>query len=257
MRIGFLIAGLAVAVVIIGAIQWFSAQPETSSEDPPVEVASPTPPTPPTPTAVQAPAAETVEAAPEEPAVQLPDLNDSDDFIRAQLATYELPQEWLAAEELARRAAVVVDNAARGEVAIRQLSFMSISSPFGVLERGGELYLDPANYQRYDPLVEQLLTIPPAAAAELLQLLTPLVVESLAELGNQRTPREQLLQAIDQILAVPVRRNDIRLIQPKVLYEYAEPRLENLTPLQKQVLRTGPDNTEKLQDYVGRLRPLL
>lgn len=257
MRIGFLIAGLAVAVLIIGAIQWFSAESETGVEELTVDGASATPPTPPTPTSAPERANEVTVETPTEPVVELPDLNDSDGFIREQLAAYELPKQWLAAEELARRAAVVVDNTARGEFPIDQLNFLSISASFKVRDRGGALYLDPANYARYDQLVEQMLVLPPSAVAGLLELLSPLLVESLAELGNRRPPREQLLEAIDQILAVPVRRTDIRLVQPKVLYEYAEPRLENLTPLQKQVLRTGPDNTEKLQDYVGRLRPLL
>ncbi len=256
MRIGFLIAGLAVAVIIIGAIQWFSAQPETSVEESPLETTAPTPPTPSTHSAGPERSSKVVVATPE-PAVTLPELNDSDEFIREQFRAVALPEAWLSVDELARRAAVVVDNTARGEFPASQLSFPSISVPFKVRERGGVLYLDPENYARFDPLIEQLLALQPSTVAGLLDLLSPLLVEALAELGNQQTPRAQLLAAIDQILAVPVRRDDIRLIQPKVLYEYAEPRLENLSPLQKQVFRTGPENTEKLQNYVGRLRPLL
>lgn len=258
MRIGFLIAGLALAVLVIGAFQWFSAQSEPAVEPMSAEESAATPPTPPTPssTGAEAPVA-VVEIEPEEPTVILPALNDSDDFVREQLAVLAVPEDWLAREDLARRAAVVVDNTARGEVPTRQLDFLTVSSPFKVLERSGELYLDPGNYDRYDAHVEMLVTTDPATVVGLFELLSPLIEESLAELGNQLSPREQLLSAIDQVLAVPVRRQDIRLIQPKVLYEYAEPRLENLSPLQKQVLRMGPDNIEKLQTYLARLKPLV
>jgi hypothetical protein len=126
-----------------------------------------------------------------------------------------------------------------------------------VIERGGELYFDPANYGRFDLYVDLLVARDPAEVAEMFSLLSPLVEESLAELGNHLSAREQLQTAIDQVLAVPIRHQDIRLIQPKVLYEFAEPRLEKLTPVQKQVLRSGPDNTKKLQAFLARLRPLL
>ena len=56
------------------------------------------------------------------------------------------------------------------------------------------------------------------------------------------------------MLAVPVLRGDIELVQPKVLFEYADPALEGLTDLQKQVLRMGPDNVERLQTYLRSMR---
>jgi hypothetical protein len=257
MRIGFLIAGLALAVLIIGAFQWFSSEPEPVVETLPVDGSSGTPPTPPTPVS----SGQGERATPAEVAVApemvLPPLNDSDAFVREQLAGLELPDDWLAREDLARRAAVVVDNTARGEFPARQLDFLSLGVPFKVIERGGELYLDPANYDRYNSYVDLVVMRDPAQVAELFDLLSPLLEESLLELGNQLTAREQLLSAIDQVLAVPIRAEDIRLIQPKVLYEFAEPRLEKLTPLQKQVLRSGPGNTEKLQNFLARLRPQL
>ena len=258
MRIGFLIAGLALAVLIIGAFQWFSSQPEPVVETLPVEGSTATPPTPPTPgSSGQGEAATPAEVEVVAPVIELPPLNDSDEFVREQLAPLNVPEDWLAREDLARRAAVVVDNTARGEFPARQLDFLSLSVPFKVIERGGELYLDTANYDRYDSYVDLLVIRDPAQVAGLFSLLSPLLEESLLELGNHLSAREQLLSAIDQVLAVPVRAEDIQLIQPKVLYEFAEPRLEKLTPLQKQVLRSGPENTEKLQTFLARLRPLL
>ena len=55
----------------------------------------------------------------------------------------------------------------------------------------------------------------------------------------------------------PIEGADIELVQPKVLFRYADSRLESLSGLQKQVLRMGPENTRRLKAYVTRLRPLL
>ena len=43
-------------------------------------------------------------------------------------------------------------------------------------------------------------------------------------------------------------------MQSNVLYEYADPALESLPPLQKQLLRMGPDNLDRLQGYLRELR---
>jgi hypothetical protein len=42
-----------------------------------------------------------------------------------------------------------------------------------------------------------------------------------------------------------------------VLYQFADPDLEKLMPLQKQVLRTGPENTQKLQQQALALKNAL
>jgi hypothetical protein len=62
---------------------------------------------------------------------------------------------------------------------------------------------------------------------------------------------------IDRALATPEVDGDIALVQPKVYYEYADPRLEALDPLQKQLLRMGPANTARIKAYLAQLKPLL
>ena len=52
----------------------------------------------------------------------------------------------------------------------------------------------------------------------------------------------------------PAPQGDPELVQPKVLYEYADPALENLPPLEKQLLRLGPKNLKRLKTYLVRLR---
>ena len=70
--------------------------------------------------------------------------------------------------------------------------------------------------------------------------MAPLVDEALAELGNQDDSQPQILSAIEQILDVPHVTGDIELIQPKVFYEYANPSLEALSPLQNVPDRVAP-----------------
>ena len=51
-----------------------------------------------------------------------------------------------------------------------------------------------------------------------------------------------LERAIVELLRTPVVTGDVRLQPSPVTYAYADPRLESLSPAQKQLLRMGPRN---------------
>jgi hypothetical protein len=185
-------------------------------------------------------------------AIELPDLNDSDAFVRERLEVWPLPESWASQDELVRRLAVLVDNAAKGEYPRRQLGFMAPNGAFAVRTEGEREYIDPAGYARYDRYLDMLERIDPAALAGTLATIEPLVSQALAELGNEAGPDQQIERAVAQLRAVPVLTEPVELVRPKVFYEYADPKLERLTPLQKQVLRMGPDNVRRLQDWLAR-----
>lgn len=265
MRSTYLIGGLALAAALILGLTYYLRQ---SGETPEREAApAPVVDTETAPEATGEPAERMMEETPPsplitEPEVVLPALNDSDDFIRARLPE-TLPEAWVSKDDLLRRLAVVVENARRGELPRRQLGFLAPEGAFQVREEPGDtpdeakLYVDPASYRRYDPYVDALESIPPATMAGLVQDTYPLLQEAMQELGTQDQVLPQMLTAIDEVLAVPVLQGDVALVQPKVLYEYADPALESLTPLQKQVLRMGPQNVARVQAYLKALRKSL
>jgi hypothetical protein len=194
-----------------------------------------------------------------EPMLVLPPLNQSDDFVRERIPE-AVPAPWREREDLLRRAAVVLENATRGEIPRRQLSFIAPDGSYPVrkVEVPGadrpRFFVDPAGFSRYDRYLDMLEALPPEDMALLLEDTAPLIGEALAELGTQVTVNEAILEAVDQMLAVPVLRGEVELVQPKVLFEYADPALEGLTDVQKQVLRMGPDNVERLQAYLRTMR---
>ena len=70
-------------------------------------------------------------------------------------------------------------------------------------------------------------------------------------------PVATMRAGIDRALATPEIEGGVTLVQPQVYYEYADPRLEQLDPLQKQLLRMGPENMARIKTYLGQLKPLL
>jgi len=190
---------------------------------------------------------------PLEPEWVLPPLSQSDGFVREQIAEFGLPERWLGQEELVRRLAVLLENAARGEYPRRQLGFMWFATSFRVVERDERIFLDPANYRRFDALVETLEAIDPRQVARLVTFLDPLLGEALAELGVTTAPQILLAAGLQRALELPALPAEIELVRPNVFYLYADPALEGLTPLQKQLLRTGPDNAARIQTWLRRL----
>ncbi|NIP15742.1 MAG: DUF3014 domain-containing protein [Pseudomonadales bacterium] len=93
----------------------------------------------------------------------------------------------------------------------------------------------------------------PETAAELLILIEPLLTVAMRELGSDASVSGQIDAAIAEVMAVPEIDGQVELVRPKVLYEYADPALEALSPLQKQVLRLGPDNVARLKRYLDEV----
>ncbi len=253
MRTSYLIIGIGAAVLLILAI-WYWPGAETTIPDIEPAVATPTVESEPEPV-VTTPAVSEVEPEPDPPPeIRLPELDASDGFVKQQIADLGLPAIWTNRDDLVRRMAVVIDNASTGEYPRRQLGFLAPSGKFQIIEVGERLYVDPASYARYNRHIDVLESIDPSALVVLLALIEPLLGQALGELGNRSATEGQIERGIEQLLALPLLEGDVELVQPKVLYQYADPELEALSNLQKQVLRMGPKNVERLQTYLVRLK---
>jgi hypothetical protein len=197
------------------------------------------------------------ESAPSEAEV-LPELNDSDSWVRSKLVGVALP--WLSETELLRTSATVLESASRGEVPRKFVAFLAPEGRFAVRKMGTLIQVDPESYERYTPFVKALERLPPERAADLFRVAEPLLAEAIRELGETRvSPRELAYTALGVALDTPRVDSSTVLKQPKVFYTYADERLESLKPLQKQLLRMGPDNLHTvrlwLEDFGLALSP--
>lgn len=209
------------------------------------------------PTAVDADDEPAEAPAAEPPA--LPPLDESDALVREQTKGVCLPVAWTVADNLVRRASVLIENASRGVLPPKRGGLLPPLDAFPVRREGERFFMDESGYQRYDAYLEELEAIDPERLADCIRLLGPLLDQALNELGYADGAHAGIAAAIERILAVPEPVGDlgVELVQPKVLYHYADPSLESLSDVQKQVLRMGPDNTRRLKAYSERLLALL
>jgi Protein of unknown function (DUF3014) len=183
--------------------------------------------------------------------VTVPPLDQSDALVSEllrKLSTHPRVTAWLASKGLVRNFTAVVANIAEGMTPTALLPVLRPSSRFNVIERGTALYIDPKSYERYTGLADAVASIDPAASARLYATLKPRIEEAYGDLGNKEPLFDSALErAIVLLVRTPVPDDPIA-VRPKGLgYAFADERLERLTPAQKQLLRTGPQNARAIQ----------
>ena len=252
--------GSLVAVLLAGLVAWEALRSEPEAA-PPVPDATPAPTAEGTPAPAVVPESATAVSEPAACVAPIPDplppLAESDAAVAVELAgcVGGLAPTWIAQEDLLRRAAVALSEAVAGRIPRRQLAFMAVAGAFGTVERNGVTYLDPASYRRYTRFVDTVTCVPPAHAATVVTRFEPLLQEALAGLGDAQADIPARVEALlDKILTTPMPAGFVPLARPNVLYEYADPSLEALDKFQKQLLRMGPANLARLQDYARELR---
>lgn len=213
------------------------------------------------PEALQTTTEPEVEPEAESTAITLPMLDNSDNFFRDLLLTdnhNKALSNWLEPEDLIRRSASYVDGLARGSILGKIFPLNAPEGKFTTHRQGDVTWLNAGNYERYDNTVNVLMALDMAQMAKVFHLIRPLLESAFAELGYQ--PRQMdgiILQSIDNILTTPVIVEPLQLVRDSVTYKFADPELEALLPLQKQLLRAGPENTQRLQQQAKALREAL
>jgi hypothetical protein len=182
--------------------------------------------------------------------IELPPLDDTDALVRrlvAGLSSHPSITAWLASDGLIRSFVVAVENISTGRTPARHLRALRPKGEFRVVDRGGELEVDPRSYERYTQIAGAVQSIDAQGAARLYTTLKPRLEEAYRELGHQESFDRALQRAIVTLLQVPVLQANIGMVPKGALYQYLDPRVERLTAAQKQLARMGPQNVRIVQ----------
>src|SRR5262245_15929877 len=195
-------------------------------------------------------------------AVNLPPLDQMDGFLRPLLAALSSRPElarWLATDDLIGQLASAIDQAADGASPARDFKVIAPTSPFAAGGRGNRRTINPASYRRYEGLVQTVTSIDAASLARIYRTIRPRLNEAYQRTGNPSANVDiALLKAIDILLETPVVKDPIPVVDDgKAGWAYADDKLEELLPTQKQLLRMGAANVEQLLAWLRALRSAL
>jgi DUF3014 family protein len=223
---------------------------------------------PPTPAAKSAPAPAPQAEAP--PAIRnplpdsdakLPTLANSDSLMRESLVELigrKAFEDFIAPDRLIPRIVATVDNLPRRSTPRRLMPLHPVSGPFITAGAGEQLALDPTNYRRYTAYVRVLEAAPANTVVSLYVQTYPLFQRAYEELGyGSGYFNDRLVEAIDDLLAAPEINAPIRLMQPKVFYEFTDPDLETRSAGQKMLIRMGAENARRVKAKLAEIRQAL
>jgi len=188
----------------------------------------------------------------------LPALNDSDPDVRESLVGVfgaRSISQFMVPENVVRHIVVTVDNLPRKKVAIELRPIKPTPGTTVTATQGDITTLGAANFERYAPLIKVVRSTDTAVLVNAYFKLYPLFQQSYEDLGYPgQYFNDRLVEVIDDMLRAPDLQGPIELTQPKVFYEYADPKLESLSSGQKLLLRMGPANEAIMKAKLRELR---
>lgn len=190
-------------------------------------------------------------------AIAVPPLDETDPLVRrlvTALSEHPAILALLATKDLIRNFTVVVLNLADGRPAMTRLAALRPAGSFQTIAAGGNEAIAPANYDRYSRAVGAVTSIDPTGAARVYATLKPRIDEAYHELGYPNQAFDDVLRrTILMILQTPTVTGAVRLRHKGIGYAYDDERLEQLSPIQKLLVRMGPANADRVRQQVRAL----
>jgi hypothetical protein len=186
----------------------------------------------------------------------LPPLAESDKAVQDSLvgAVGRSIEQVLVPNNIVRHVVVTVDNLPRKKTAVQLWPVKPVGGELAVAP-GGEPTLSADNAARYEPFIKIVKNSDPAQLASVYRRYYPLFQEAYVDLGYPDGYfNDRLVEVIDHLLATPEVAGPIKLTQPGVFYQYADPSIEERSSGQKLLIRLGSDNAAIVKDKLRALR---
>ncbi|MDP2351220.1 MAG: DUF3014 domain-containing protein [Pseudomonadota bacterium] len=197
---------------------------------------------------------ETLQAV--EELVVLPELDSSDAPIRESI-TQVAPElaPWLNTGQLIRTYMVIANDFSQGLRSGKHMYFLKLDQPLSADQNDTGLVIAAKSYQRYDKLAQAIEAIDAPAILAVYKKFRPLLLQVYSEFSYPAgySLEDMFTKAAAEVLAAPVIDEPIALVRTSTHYKFADPQLEALNPVHKQMIRMGPENTRLIQSKVRLL----
>lgn len=255
------VLGIALLAAVIAAYILLSRSGEPVAIDEEVAFPNPVPTARPTPPSAQLAApTEPVIAHPiaeVPPAEPLPELDQSDAPALAAL-NQVLGKEWqslLNPERLIHKIVVTVDNLPRKDLPANSVPLTRVPGAFITSGEGDERIVSPHNAERYTPYIRLIEAVDSGKLVAVYRQFYPLFQRAYVDIGFPKGYfNDRLVEAIDDLLATPEIDEPIKLVQPKVLFQFADPELAGRSSGQKIMIRMGRDHAARLKVKLRDIR---
>lgn len=180
----------------------------------------------------------------------LPPLSDSDTVFRQDLLNLSSGfSPWLNSKNILKQWLLVANDFSQNLRPHKHFSQFKVSQPFLVASDNAGMYITEQSYQRYNKLASAVHAVNIESALDLYNKYRPLLQQVFAEFAypEEYQVEDIIKKATSSILQAPILVDKVRVVKPSVYYKFAEKKLEMLSPVQKQMIRMGPENTRIIQ----------
>jgi hypothetical protein len=242
----------AAILLVVGGLGLYLMRDDTPEPEAVVDAPQPVAETPiPPPTSVVETESQPVRTVP------LPPLDESDPEVLGGLTEIlgqDAVMRHLVPERLVRNIVVTIDNVPRQQMALNQRPLQPTTGDFITSGEEGAIVIAPENFGRYEPFVGLVASVDAKTLVSFYRGLEPLFQQAYEDLGHPDASfNTRLNEVIEHLLQTPTPRGQVALVQPGVLYKYADERLEKLSAGQKLLIRMGVDNATVIK---GKLREI-
>jgi hypothetical protein len=259
-RVPWMTVAVVVLAVLVGLGLWRLFSPPAPAPAEPPAAAAPAAPAAP-PAAPPAPAVQfPLPGEPPQQAMQAPAVPTADatkaflDDLHAGLNSAAI-ERYVGSSDLVRRVVSTVDNLGLDRLPVRARAILPVRGAFLAARDGDGWVIAPENARRYDGLVQAMES---ASTARIVQVYAKHYRLFQGEYRAQGSPdryfNDRLIAALDHLLATPEPAQPVRLVQPKVLYQFADPQLEALSAGQKALIRMGPEHAARVKAKLRDVR---
>ncbi|MGH8238932.1 MAG: DUF3014 domain-containing protein [Steroidobacteraceae bacterium] len=186
----------------------------------------------------------------------LPALAQSDSAVQDSLAGAfgRSIEQGLVPKDIVRHFVVTIDNLPRKKAAVQLWPVKPVGGELAVAP-GGEPTLSADNAARYEPFIKIVKNADAAQVASVYKHFYPLFQQAYVDLGYPDGYfNDRLVEVIDHLLATPEVAGPIKLTQPGVFYQYADPSIEERSAGQKAMIRLGSQNAAIVKEKLRALR---
>ncbi|MGE5666762.1 MAG: DUF3014 domain-containing protein [Betaproteobacteria bacterium] len=253
--------GTIAAAIVIGVLLWKQMYPPAPQPAPAAPAApAATPPAATTATGPEHP----IEAAGAGPAAQeapLPALADSDPAMQDAMAAIfgKAPLDRIFhLQQIVQRFVATIDNLPRQTAAVQKMPVQPVGGSLATTQSDGQTVLAADNAARYTPYVNLMEAADTTRLVATYVRFYPLFQKAYEDLGYPgKYFNDRLVFVIDHLLAAPEPKGPIALVQPKIVYKFADPGLESMSAGQKIRVRIGLDNEMRVKAKLRAIRQAL
>ena len=192
------------------------------------------------------------------PAQPLPALGESDAATSEALAGLldrKSLTQFFYPDLVIRRIVATIDNLPRKKAPVHMMPVKPVPPQFARAGKENNMVISPGNAARYAAYVKIVQAVNAPKLVDVYVRFYPLFQRTYEELGFPKGYfNDRLVETLDDLLDAPDIKGPIKLIQPKVMYEFADPDLEARSAGQKIMIRMGSENAAKVKAKLREIR---